>query len=96
VEAWRAVAICGLIAAGGVIGLAGAIVSVTMVNAVNCKLPKEAQFEMWGWHAGKHLRLREEYRRLYPSGALLSRSYVLIATGLFCWIICAALLFRMM
>ena len=93
-NAWRAFVFFGLISAVAGIGLAGSIVGVRMVNAVNCKLPAEAQFEMWGWYFGKSVRLREGYKRLYPSGTLLRQSRMLQAAMLLCGGGAAALLFQ--
>lgn len=71
---WRVVAICILAAAISVLGITSAAVHMRIVTAVNCKLPPKAQFEMYGWWAGKTIRLRDEYRRLYPRRKIITAS----------------------
>jgi hypothetical protein len=81
----------------GVVAVAGAAVcavlsttaSFEMVNQVNERLVKEDQFAELGWHFPKTLRLHREYKRLYPSGRLLGRVYVLGGLMFFCLLICA-------
>jgi hypothetical protein len=91
---WRVIAICLLIAVGSVLCFAASIVNVKLVNAVNNKLPPDAQFAMFGWWAGKKLRLRYAYKRLYPTKTLLRQADVLTALAMFCVAAAAALLFR--
>jgi len=91
---WRIIAICLLIVAASVLCFASSITNVKMVNAVNSKLPPSAQFAMFGWWAGKAFRLRDEYKRLYPTGALLRQSDTLAAVAFSCLGAAAALLFR--
>jgi hypothetical protein len=87
--------IIGLIACVSALGVAGSMVSVTIVNAVNRELPPESRFGMWGWHAAKAFRLRDEYRRLYPDGVLLRRRDMLAVAAFACMGLVAALLFRL-
>jgi hypothetical protein len=48
-----------------------------MTDKVNDKLPKENRLDPVGWYLPKTLRLRREYRRLYPEGNLLLKVRVL-------------------
>lgn len=74
---WRiAIAFALLLCVGG-FGLAAAINNFAIVDAVNAKLPSDAQFDHLGWHFTKSQRLHSEYRRLYPEGHLLRREGLL-------------------
>ena len=53
------------------------LASLEMVDKVNEKLPKNEQFEQFGWYPSKTQRLHREYKRLYPSGHLRRKIRVL-------------------
>ncbi|HZM90010.1 MAG TPA: hypothetical protein VFF31_26050 [Blastocatellia bacterium] len=76
----------------GGFGLAAAINHYAIVEAVNAKLRREEEFELLGWYPRKALRLRSEYRRLYPTGRLLRREGVLEAIMLLCLVLAAAII----
>jgi hypothetical protein len=78
-----AVAVVLLFCVGG-FGLAGVINHLTIIGAVNAKLPTDNRFEPLGWYLPKTLRLHSAYRRLYPDGRLLRRQAVLAALALVC------------
>ena len=59
-----------MLAVSAALALAGSMMSIRMVNAINRRRPPEAQFEMRGCYGNKSFRLREEYKRLYPEGTL--------------------------
>jgi hypothetical protein len=67
----------------GALGLAATINHMAIVEAVNSKLPTGEQFRELGWGPMKRLKLRNEYRRLYPGGKLLRREGTLAAASLF-------------
>lgn len=67
------------IACGSVCGLTSAILNFEMVDKVNEKLPAAEQFGHLGWYIDKSLRLKREYKRLYPNGPLLLRTRILMA-----------------
>jgi len=60
-----------------------------MMEQVNAKLPKEAQFGPAWWYWSKTRRLHREYMRLYPSGELFFKVKVFSGVGFFCMLICA-------
>ena len=70
---WRV--IVGIIALvyGSACAMAAMFTTYGMLDRVNKKLPIEQQFDPLGWYYLKSLRLRREYKRLYPDGRLLSR-----------------------
>lgn len=68
-------------------GFISTITSYEMMDEVNAKLPKEAQFERIGWYASKTLRLHREYRRFYPDGRLLFKVRALFAVMAVCLLI---------
>ena len=59
-------------------GSAATLTVSRMVDAVNEKLPENEQFDHFWWDPSKVLRLKREYRRLYPEGKLLRRQAILI------------------
>jgi hypothetical protein len=81
----------------GILGLVGIAVSgigwtvfsQEMVDRVNAALPKGAQYSLLGWYWPKTLRLHREYRRLFPSGALLLKVRIAYGIALACMLICA-------
>ena len=91
---WRIVAVVALLAVSTALALAGSMMSIRMVNAINRRRPPEAQFEMRGCYGNKSFRLREEYKRLYPEGTLHNMRDVLTVGVLACWAVAAALLLR--
>jgi hypothetical protein len=44
-----------------------------MVDAVNSRLDEKDQFSHLGWHPMKTIRLRREYRRMFPDGRLIEK-----------------------
>ena len=73
-------------------GLAGSLKNWEVMAEVNKQLPKEAQFQPLFWYLTKNLRLRSEYKGLYPNGRLLSQAdHLLIAAG-FCLLVAACAL----
>jgi hypothetical protein len=77
IAALACVTLCGMIAT---------FANYEMMDKVNEKLPKDEQFDPLGWHLVKHLRLRREYKRLYPGGRLLLKVRVLTAL-MFAWLL---------
>lgn len=79
----------GIAALAGVsvCGVVGTIVSRTMVNEVNAKLPTDKQFSLTAWYFPKNLRLYREYRRLIPDGRLLLRVLFLLGSMVGCLIV---------
>ena len=73
-------------------GLAAGITHLSIIEAVNSKLPPPKQFEQLGWGASKSFRLCREYRRLYPEGTLLRRVGILAYVSLFSLVVTAMLL----
>jgi hypothetical protein len=76
----EAVALAGVSTSGLVAGLA----HLEMIARVNERLPAEQRFATLGWYPTKTWRLWAEYRRLFPDGALLRRSFVAAAIGVAC------------
>ncbi len=72
-----------------VCGLLSTIINYKMVDQVNGKLPKDAQFSLIGWYLPKNLRLYREYRRLFPNGHLLLQFLLLLGLMVGCVIIVA-------
>lgn len=81
-----------LLLCGGGFGLAATINQFAIVDAVNAKLPSGEQFNYFGWHPLKTLRLHGTYRRLYHHGRLLRRQAVLAVLALACLVFAATLL----
>jgi len=53
-----------------------------MIQEINRKLPEKEQISyLWG-HPVKYRKIKNEYRRLYPSGRLLFHLKVLTYMGL--------------
>jgi hypothetical protein len=67
-----------------VCGLFGAVANIEIVEEVNSRLPKDAQFSPMGWYLSKTLRLHREYKRLFPTGTLLMRVRIAIAVAFGC------------
>jgi hypothetical protein len=88
----KAVAIFALLLSVGGCGIATAINGLAIIDAVNVKLPKEEQFERFGWYLTKTLRLHREYRRFYPEGRLLWRQNALGTTMMVCLVLAASLI----
>ena len=86
-----AIAFVLLLCVGG-LGMAAAITTFAIVDAVNAKLPTSEQFDHLGWWLPKTLRLHREYRRLYPDGSLLRREGVLAGIMLVCVVLAATLI----
>jgi hypothetical protein len=40
------------------------------IGEVNRKLPSDTQISYWGIHPAKMERIKDEYKRLYPSGKI--------------------------
>lgn len=88
----RLAAVIVLLLCVGGLGLAATITFYAIVDAVNARLPSEEQFELLGWYGKKSLRLKSEYRRLYPQGRLLWREGVLATAGVICLTLAAAVI----
>jgi 4-hydroxybenzoate polyprenyltransferase len=89
---WRvAVGFALLLCVGG-FGLAATFNNFAVVDAVNTKLPPDAQFNHFGWYLTKTMRLHREYRRLYPAGRLLRRQGVLAGLMFLCLLVAALFL----
>ena len=54
-------------------GLAGAVTSLDIADAVNAKLPEAEQVNSLGWYPSKTLSLLRLYRELYPEGVMVRR-----------------------
>src|SRR5262245_38306342 len=80
-----------LLCIGG-FGLGATINQFAIVDAVNAKLPSDEQYNYFGWHLLKTLRLQGAYRRFYPHGRLLRRQAVLGVLSLVCLVFAATLL----
>jgi hypothetical protein len=89
---WRVAAAFAICLVGSGCCLAGSIIGLQMVEAVNTRLPKEERFEEIGWHFLKTVRLLKTYRDMYPYGTLLHRFYLLSATGLASFVTATTLL----
>jgi hypothetical protein len=59
-------------------GMASTFAAWRIVEEVNPRLPENEKFDPVGWTFPKQLRLFREYRRLYPSGRLVSRFWFLV------------------
>ena len=70
-------------------GIVASFANLEMVDKVNEKLPSEDQFGQLGWYWSKNLRLRQQYKRLYPSGRLLLKIRMLLALMLTSLLVCA-------
>ena len=70
-----------------VYGLLSTIINYKMVDQVNGKQPKDAQFSLIGWYLPKNLRLYREYRRLFPNGHLLFQFLLFLGLTVGCVII---------
>lgn len=81
-----ALVIIGALALAGVStsGLVAALAHLDMVARVNERLPVEQRFATLGWYPTKTWRLWAEYRRLFPNGTLLRRSFIAGAVGVAC------------
>jgi hypothetical protein len=81
----------GIAAVAGVsvCGLLSTLISYKMVDQVNGKLPRDAQFSLIGWHFPKSWRLYREYRKLFPDGQLLLQVLLLLGLMVGCVIIAA-------
>ena len=90
---FKLVAAAVLLLCVGGLGLSASITQFAIVDAVNEKLPETEQFNHLGWYPTKTLRLKREYRRLYPTGKLLRRQYILWALALVCLIVAALLIY---
>ena len=76
----------------GAFGLASTINQFAIIEAVNAQLPAREQFDFLWWGPSKRLRLRREYRRLYPEGKLLRRQSLLGAAMFVCIFLAALVL----
>ena len=70
-------------------GLLSTLAGYEMMDRVNEKLPREAQFDPLGWYWPKIRRLFREYRRFYPQGPLISRVRLLWGLGWLGLLACA-------
>ena len=73
---------CAFIA--GLFGLWNALLEMEVLDLVNSKLTPEKQYRLlWGNH--RYFELRSEYKKLFPSGALLRKAdkIKLIAISIF-------------
>jgi hypothetical protein len=61
------------------IGIAGAITTFAIVDAINLKLPERDRVEAIGWYPSKTVRVIRTYRELYPGGSLVRRLSILSA-----------------
>jgi hypothetical protein len=77
------------LASGSICGLISTFTQHEIVDQVNAKLPKSAQFDSLWWYASKTFRLHSEYKRLYPEGRLLFKFRVLMALMFSCLLVCA-------
>jgi hypothetical protein len=73
----RLVAALVLLLAGVGSAIAATSVSWKMVEQVNSRLPDNERFDSVWWAFPKYLRLFRQYRRLYPSGRLVSHFWYL-------------------
>jgi len=91
IDAMSARLLVGITAMAGVsaCGFISTLVYSKMVDQVNGRLPKDAQFSPLGRYPSKTLRLHREYRRLFPDGGLLLQVRFVIAVGFGSLIVCA-------
>ena len=87
---WVALGVIWLFAAG--LGLASVLNTWAMVEVVNATLPEKERFNPLGWWSGKTLLLHAEYRRVCPSGTLLSRQGIYFVAVVLCLTVTAPLL----
>ena len=66
--------------ATGCIMLAGYFF-LQMHAEVNRKLPENEQISYWGGHLEKYIRIKREYKRLYPSGKLDRIGTIIMCLG---------------
>ena len=68
----------------GVFGLWNALLEMEVLDLVNAKLPPEKQYPLF-WGNYRYFELRSEYKKLFPSGALLRKAdkIKLIAISIF-------------
>jgi len=81
--------IVGIVAvlSASICGMTTSFTNWEMMDRVNERLPKEEQFGALWWYPSKSLRLRREYKRLYPGGRLLLKVRVLTALMFTCVLI---------
>jgi len=72
---------------GSLCGMIGTFKSYEMMDKVNERLSKEQQFDPSWWYLSKNLRLRSQYKRLYPDGRLLVQVHVLTALMFACFLV---------
>jgi len=77
-----AVAALILILAAGGFGVAGAVTSFGIVDAVNGKLADGNRVEPIGWYPAKTLGVIRKYQELYPEGTMVRRLGAFTAFGL--------------
>jgi len=58
---------------GSICAMTAMFTNYKMMDKVNDRLPKAEKFDPLFWYLSKSLRLRREYKRLYPDGRLLFR-----------------------
>jgi hypothetical protein len=66
-----------------------AFLTYIAVDRVNAKLPTQERFGLLWWHAGKYLRLRRVYRRLYSDGKLFGVFFSLEIAFFVCMLVAA-------
>jgi hypothetical protein len=88
---WIAFGVSWLVVAG--LGVASTFNAWALVAAVNARLPEHESFAPLGWWLDKTLRLHSEYRRLYPSGALVRKQGYFYLGAILCVALSAALAF---
>ena len=59
------------------------------VGEVNRKLPEDRQISYWWWNPERYRRLKNEYKRLYPSGRIHKTAMVVEITGFVFWLLAA-------
>jgi hypothetical protein len=77
--------IIGIVAfgCGTICALVAGFIHFQVKDLVKAKLPESEQFDWAWWYMDKTLRLRREYKRLYPGGRHIVRIHILEAT-MFC------------
>jgi hypothetical protein len=56
-----------------VLGIYGGILNTKMVNRLNATLPPERRYNVYWWHAFKHMKFAREYRQVFPGDDLSRR-----------------------
>ena|ERR1700722_6818773 len=90
----RLIVFAALFAFGVSCCIVDGFVQMAMIGEVNRQLPEKSQIGYFGAHIGKALRVKNEYKRLYPDGKLLRIFNLLLLVSVVSAAGGAAVLFR--